>query len=79
MRKVQKAAERLFIYSSQMFIFCVVIFVLGLQLLDAQNTAQDASCLPALKVSDIEPIIPYTPVQLGTAGKSAHTVIENQW
>ncbi|KTF93604.1 hypothetical protein cypCar_00006289 [Cyprinus carpio] len=30
--------------------------------------AQDASCLPALKVSDIEPIIPYTPVQLGTAG-----------
>lgn len=39
-----------------------------LQLLAAQNTTQDASCLPALKVSDIEPIIPYTPVLLGTAG-----------
>ncbi|KAI7789381.1 presequence protease, mitochondrial [Triplophysa rosa] len=44
------------------------VYEKGLQLLDAQNTAQDASCLPALKVSDIEPIIPYTPVQLGTAG-----------
>lgn len=44
------------------------IYEKGLQLLDAQNTTQDASCLPALKVSDIEPIIPYTPVQLGTAG-----------
>uniref|UniRef100_A0A673M937 Presequence protease, mitochondrial n=1 Tax=Sinocyclocheilus rhinocerous TaxID=307959 RepID=A0A673M937_9TELE len=44
------------------------IYEKGLQLLAAQSTAQDASCLPALKVSDIEPIIPYTPVQLGTAG-----------
>uniref|UniRef100_A0A8C1EI87 Presequence protease, mitochondrial n=1 Tax=Cyprinus carpio carpio TaxID=630221 RepID=A0A8C1EI87_CYPCA len=35
---------------------------------DIYEKAQDASCLPALKVSDIEPIIPYTPVQLGTAG-----------
>lgn len=59
-----------------MFIECVII-VPGLQLLDAQNTTQDASCLPALKVSDIEPTIPYTPVQLGTAGKNAHTIIEN--
>lgn len=41
----------------------------GLQLLAAQNATQDASCLPALKVSDIEPTIPYTPVQLGSAGK----------
>ncbi|KAA0718652.1 Presequence protease, mitochondrial [Triplophysa tibetana] len=44
------------------------IYEKGLQLLDAQNKAQDASCLPALMVSDIEPIIPYTPVQQGTAG-----------
>uniref|UniRef100_A0A8C1Y1X8 Presequence protease, mitochondrial n=1 Tax=Cyprinus carpio TaxID=7962 RepID=A0A8C1Y1X8_CYPCA len=44
------------------------IYEKGLQLLAVQSTTQDASCLPALKVSDIEPIIPYTPVQLGTAG-----------
>uniref|UniRef100_A0A8C2KLH4 Pitrilysin metallopeptidase 1 n=1 Tax=Cyprinus carpio TaxID=7962 RepID=A0A8C2KLH4_CYPCA len=44
------------------------IYEKGLQLLAAQSTTQDASCLPALKVSDIEPIIPYTPVQPGTAG-----------
>uniref|UniRef100_A0A672P090 Pitrilysin metalloproteinase 1 n=1 Tax=Sinocyclocheilus grahami TaxID=75366 RepID=A0A672P090_SINGR len=44
------------------------IYEKGLQLLAAQSTAQDASCLPALKVSDIEPIIPYTPVQPGNAG-----------
>lgn len=45
------------------------VVVSGLQLLAAQSTTQDASCLPALKVSDIEPIIPYTPVELGSAGK----------
>uniref|UniRef100_A0A8C1IT18 Pitrilysin metalloproteinase 1 n=1 Tax=Cyprinus carpio TaxID=7962 RepID=A0A8C1IT18_CYPCA len=37
------------------------IYEKGLQLLAVQSTTQDASCLPALKVSDIEPIIPYTP------------------
>lgn len=45
------------------------VVVSGLQLLAAQSTTQDASCLPALKVSDIEPIIPYTSVQLESAGK----------
>lgn len=44
------------------------IYEKGLQLLAAQNTIQDASCLPALKVSDIEPTIPFTPVQLSAAG-----------
>ncbi|XP_051983778.1 presequence protease, mitochondrial-like [Xyrauchen texanus] len=44
------------------------IYEKGLQLLADQSTTQDASCLPALKVSDIEPTIPYTPVQLDTSG-----------
>ncbi|XP_065809667.1 presequence protease, mitochondrial-like [Labrus bergylta] len=39
----------------------------GLELLAAQSKTQDASCLPALKVSDIEPTIPVTPVQISTA------------
>lgn len=44
------------------------IYEKGLELLAAQTKTQDASCLPALKVSDIEPTIPITPVQIGTAG-----------
>ncbi|TRY56080.1 hypothetical protein DNTS_017927 [Danionella cerebrum] len=44
------------------------VYEKGLQLLAAQNATQDASCLPALKVTDIEPIIPNTPIQMGTAG-----------
>ncbi|XP_033960869.1 presequence protease, mitochondrial [Pseudochaenichthys georgianus] len=44
------------------------IYEKGLELLAAQSKTQDASCLPALKVSDIEPTIPITPVQLSTAG-----------
>lgn len=44
------------------------IYEKGLELLAAQTKTQDASCLPALKVSDIEPTIPLTPVQMGTAG-----------
>lgn len=40
----------------------------GLELLAAQSKTQDASCLPALKVSDIEPTIPVTPVQISAAG-----------
>lgn len=44
------------------------IYEKGLELLDAQSKTQDASCLPALKVSDIEPTIPVTPVQISTAG-----------
>ncbi|XP_039999440.1 presequence protease, mitochondrial [Xiphias gladius] len=44
------------------------IYEKGLELLDAQSKTQDASCLPALKVSDIQPTIPLTPVQISTAG-----------
>ncbi|KAM4604990.1 presequence protease, mitochondrial-like [Polymixia lowei] len=44
------------------------IYEKGLELLAAQSKTQDASCLPALQVSDIEPTIPVTPVQMGTAG-----------
>ncbi|XP_071346670.1 presequence protease, mitochondrial [Trachinotus anak] len=44
------------------------IYEKGLELLAAQSKTQDTSCLPALKVSDIEPTIPITPVQISTAG-----------
>ncbi|KAK1878827.1 Presequence protease mitochondrial [Dissostichus eleginoides] len=44
------------------------IYEKGLELLAAQSKTQDASCLPALKVSDIEPTIPITSVQISTAG-----------
>ncbi|XP_038611635.1 presequence protease, mitochondrial [Tachyglossus aculeatus] len=41
------------------------IFEKGLELRTLQSKPQDASCLPALKVSDIEPTIPFT--ELDTA------------
>ncbi|KAL4624653.1 presequence protease, mitochondrial-like isoform X1 [Arapaima gigas] len=44
------------------------IYEKGLQLLSAQSQAEDTSCLPALKVSDIEPAIPITAVQMDHAG-----------
>lgn len=44
------------------------IYEKGLQLLEVQSKTQDASCLPALKVSDIEPTIPVTPMEMGSAG-----------
>ncbi|XP_017284999.1 presequence protease, mitochondrial [Kryptolebias marmoratus] len=44
------------------------IYEKGLELLAAQSKVQDASSLPALKVSDIEPTIPVTPVHMGAAG-----------
>ncbi|XP_070830493.1 presequence protease, mitochondrial [Chaetodon trifascialis] len=44
------------------------IYEKGLELLDVQSKTQDASCLPALKVSDIEPTMPVTPVQISAAG-----------
>ncbi|XP_053186415.1 presequence protease, mitochondrial [Scomber japonicus] len=44
------------------------IYEKGLELLAVQSKTQDASCLPAVKVSDIEPTIPVTPVQISTAG-----------
>ncbi|XP_075068173.1 presequence protease, mitochondrial [Mixophyes fleayi] len=45
------------------------IYDKGLELLKLQSKPQDASCLPALKVSDIEPSIPYTDLELAYAGK----------
>uniref|UniRef100_A0A6Q2ZE56 Presequence protease, mitochondrial n=1 Tax=Esox lucius TaxID=8010 RepID=A0A6Q2ZE56_ESOLU len=44
------------------------IYEKGLELLSVQSQTQDASCLPALKVSDIEPTISVTPVVMDTAG-----------
>ncbi|XP_068604757.1 presequence protease, mitochondrial [Brachionichthys hirsutus] len=44
------------------------IYERGLQLLAAQSETQDTSCLPALQVSDIEPTVPATAVQDGSAG-----------
>uniref|UniRef100_A0A3P9ILL0 Presequence protease, mitochondrial n=1 Tax=Oryzias latipes TaxID=8090 RepID=A0A3P9ILL0_ORYLA len=43
------------------------IYQKGLELLAAQSQTQDASCLPALKVSDIQPTTPPTAVQLSSA------------
>ncbi|KAM6948128.1 presequence protease, mitochondrial [Aplochiton taeniatus] len=43
------------------------IYQNGLELLSAQSKAQDASCLPALKVSDIIRIGALTPLQMGMA------------
>ena len=45
------------------------MFAAGLELLEAQSSPQDVSCLPALKVSDIEPTVLTTPVEMGSAGK----------
>lgn len=42
------------------------IFDKGLELLSAQSAPQDASCLPALRVSDIDPVTKLTPVQFST-------------
>lgn len=44
------------------------IYEKGLQLLEMQSKPQDVSCLPALKVSDIEPTIPHTELELAYAG-----------
>ncbi|XP_028282436.1 presequence protease, mitochondrial [Parambassis ranga] len=44
------------------------IYEKGLELLEVQSKTQDASCLPALKVSDIQPTIPVTPVQMSMTG-----------
>ncbi|XP_006874805.1 PREDICTED: presequence protease, mitochondrial [Chrysochloris asiatica] len=40
------------------------IYEKGLELRTQQSKPQDASCLPALKVSDIEPTIPFTEVDV---------------
>ncbi|XP_006000818.1 presequence protease, mitochondrial isoform X1 [Latimeria chalumnae] len=43
------------------------IYEKGLELIAAQSTEQDISCLPALKVSDIQPSIPFTQVETAHA------------
>ncbi|XP_066441695.1 presequence protease, mitochondrial isoform X2 [Eleutherodactylus coqui] len=45
------------------------VYEKGLELLELQSKPQDASCLPALKVSDIEPTIPHTDLELAYAGE----------
>ncbi|XP_037315052.2 presequence protease, mitochondrial [Pungitius pungitius] len=44
------------------------IYDKGLELLAAQSRPPDASSLPSLRVSDIAPTAPVTPVQIGAAG-----------
>uniref|UniRef100_A0A3B5MT50 Pitrilysin metalloproteinase 1 n=1 Tax=Xiphophorus couchianus TaxID=32473 RepID=A0A3B5MT50_9TELE len=44
------------------------IYQKGLELLETQSKTQDASSLPALKVSDIQPTMPFTAFQMSTAG-----------
>jgi hypothetical protein len=48
--------------------FLSVFCTLGLELQTQQSKHQDASCLPALKVSDIEPSMPFTKLDIGLAG-----------
>ncbi|XP_032092968.1 presequence protease, mitochondrial [Thamnophis elegans] len=45
------------------------IYEKGLELLDLQSKPQDTSCLPALKVSDIEPRIPFTELEMAHAAE----------
>ncbi|XP_051872579.1 presequence protease, mitochondrial [Pristis pectinata] len=44
------------------------IYEKGLELIAAQSTAQDVSCLPALKISDIQQTFPLTPVEMDYVG-----------
>lgn len=44
-----------------------------------QSQPQDASCLPALKVSDIEPRIPATDLEVATAGQWRQRVLRPGW
>lgn len=46
----------------------VILSFLGLELIALQSKPQDTSCLPALKVSDIEPKIPFTLVETTLTG-----------
>ncbi|XP_013369108.1 PREDICTED: presequence protease, mitochondrial [Chinchilla lanigera] len=43
------------------------IYEKGLELRDLQSKPQDATCLPALKVSDIEPAVPFTELEVALA------------
>lgn len=47
---------------------------LGLELQSQQSQPQDASGLPALKVSDIEPTVPLTELEVALAGESGGAV-----
>ncbi|XP_059827898.1 presequence protease, mitochondrial [Hypanus sabinus] len=44
------------------------IYEKGLKLIASQSTSQDASCLPALKISDIQQTVPLTAVQMDCVG-----------
>ncbi|KAM4705824.1 presequence protease, mitochondrial [Rhinophrynus dorsalis] len=44
------------------------IYEKGLELINLQSKPQDTSCLPALRVSDIEPRIPYTHLEVARSG-----------
>ncbi|XP_048223420.1 presequence protease, mitochondrial [Perognathus longimembris pacificus] len=46
------------------------IYEKGLELLDQQNNPPDDSCLPALKVSDIEPTMPCTELEVATSAEA---------
>lgn len=43
--------------------------LVGLELLTQQSKSQDASCLPTLKVSDIEPTLPVTELAVALTGQ----------
>ncbi|XP_012864864.1 PREDICTED: presequence protease, mitochondrial [Dipodomys ordii] len=43
------------------------IYEKGLELLNQQSNPTDTSCLPALKVTDIEPTMPFTELEVATA------------
>lgn len=53
-------------------------FFLGLQLQTQQSEAQDASCLPALKVSDIEPSMPCTELEVALAGQCCTAAVPSR-
>ncbi|XP_029444406.1 presequence protease, mitochondrial [Rhinatrema bivittatum] len=44
-----------------------IIYEKGLELISLQSKSQDASCLPALKVSDIDPRMQFTALEIATA------------
>lgn len=50
----------------------ILLSLLGLELIALQSKPQDTSCLPALKVSDIEPKIPFTVLETTLTGWCNH-------
>lgn len=51
------------------------VSLLGLELIALQSKPQDTSCLPALKVSDIEPKIPFTVLETTLVGWCNHCFV----